>query len=58
MELQSVSIEIPFTKERKLYETYKMLKFAIKTSMHSFLHVSVHLDHPQGAYVDPMDRNM
>jgi hypothetical protein len=21
--------------------------------MHSFLHVSVHLDHPQGAYADP-----
>jgi hypothetical protein len=30
-----------------------MLKFAIKTSMHSPLNVSVHLDHPQGAYADP-----
>jgi hypothetical protein len=30
-----------------------MLKFTTKTSMHSLLHVSVHLDHPQGAYADP-----
>jgi hypothetical protein len=30
-----------------------MLKFTIKTSMHSLLHVSVHLDHPQGACADP-----
>jgi hypothetical protein len=30
-----------------------MLKFAIKTSVHSPLNVSVHLDHPQGAYDDP-----
>jgi hypothetical protein len=30
-----------------------MLKFTIKISMHSILHVSVHLDHPQEAYVDP-----
>jgi hypothetical protein len=29
-----------------------ILKFTIKISMHSLLHVSVHLDHPQGAYAD------
>jgi hypothetical protein len=29
-----------------------MLKFTIKTSVHSLLHVSVHLDHLQGAYGD------
>jgi hypothetical protein len=34
-------------------EHTKMLKFTIKTSMHSLLHVSVHLDHLQGAYDDP-----
>jgi hypothetical protein len=34
-----------------------MLKFAIKISMHSLLHVSVHLDHPQGAYADPCQSN-
>jgi hypothetical protein len=45
--------KIPFTNECALYQTYKMLTFAIKTSMHSLLHVSVHLDHPQGAYADP-----
>jgi hypothetical protein len=27
-----------------------MLQFIIKTSVHSLLHVSVHLDHLQGAY--------
>jgi hypothetical protein len=30
-----------------------MLKSTIETSMHSLLHVSVHPDHPQGAYADP-----
>jgi hypothetical protein len=30
-----------------------MLKFTIITSMHSLIHDSVHLDHPQGAYSDP-----
>jgi hypothetical protein len=30
-----------------------MFKFTIKTSMHSLLHVSVHLDHPQGGCADP-----
>jgi hypothetical protein len=30
-----------------------MLKFTIKTSTHALLHVSVNLDHPQGAYADP-----
>jgi hypothetical protein len=30
-----------------------MLKFTNKTYMHSLLHVSVHLDHPQEAYADP-----
>jgi hypothetical protein len=25
--------------------------------MHSLLHVSVHLDHPQGAYADPCSSN-
>jgi hypothetical protein len=30
-----------------------MLKFTIKTSIHSLLHISVHLDHPQGAYAVP-----
>jgi hypothetical protein len=30
-----------------------MLKFTIKISIHSLLHVSVHLDHPQGADADP-----
>jgi hypothetical protein len=30
-----------------------MLKLTIKTFMHSPLHVSVHLDHLQGAYGDP-----
>jgi hypothetical protein len=30
-----------------------MLKFTIKTSMHSLQHVSVDLDHLQGAYGDP-----
>jgi hypothetical protein len=30
-----------------------MLKFTIKISMHSLLHVSVHPYHPQGAYTDP-----
>jgi hypothetical protein len=46
-------IKILFTNECTLYWTYKMLKFTIKTSIHSLLHVSVHLDHPQGAYADP-----
>jgi hypothetical protein len=31
-----------------------MLKFAIETSIHLPLHVSVHLDHLQGAYGDPV----
>jgi hypothetical protein len=48
-----VTIKILFTKECTLYWTYKMLKFTIKTSVHSLLHVSVHLDHPQGTYADP-----
>jgi hypothetical protein len=30
-----------------------MLKFTIKTSIHSPLHVSVLSDHLQGVYVDP-----
>jgi hypothetical protein len=46
------NIKIFFTKEWTLYQTYKMSKFTIKTSMHSLLHVSVHLDHPQGAYAE------
>jgi hypothetical protein len=46
-------IKILFTNECTFYRTYKMLKFTIETSMHSLLHVSVHLDHPQGAYADP-----
>jgi hypothetical protein len=30
-----------------------MLKFTIKASIHSLLHVSFHLDDPQGTYADP-----
>jgi hypothetical protein len=29
-----------------------MFKFTIKISPYSFLHVSVHLDHPQEAYAE------
>jgi hypothetical protein len=29
-----------------------MLKFTIKISLYSILHVSVHPDHPQGAYAE------
>jgi hypothetical protein len=47
------NIKITFTNECTSYSTYKMLKFTIKTSIHSPLHVSVHLDHLQGAYGDP-----
>ena len=36
-----------------LYYTYKMLKYTVKTSQLLLLHVSVHLDHPQGAYAEP-----
>jgi hypothetical protein len=32
---------------------HKMLKFTIKISVYSLLHVSVHLGHPQGAYAEP-----
>jgi hypothetical protein len=45
--------KIIFTNEGTFYLTDKMLKFTIKTSIHSPLHVSVHLDHLQGAYGDP-----
>jgi hypothetical protein len=47
------NIKITFTNECTFYLTYEMLKFTIKTSIHSPLHVSVHLDHLQGAYGDP-----
>jgi hypothetical protein len=46
-------IKITFTNKCTFYLTRKMLKFSIKTSIHSPLHVSVHLDHLQGAYGDP-----
>jgi hypothetical protein len=29
-----------------------MLKFTIKISLYSLLHVSIHLDHPQEAYAE------
>ena len=35
-----------------LYYTYKMLKYTVKTSHYMLLHVSVHLDHHQGAYAE------
>jgi hypothetical protein len=47
------NIKITFTNECTFYSTYKMLKFTIETSVHSPLHVSVHLDHLQEAYGDP-----
>jgi hypothetical protein len=51
----SIRTKITFTKKCTFYLTYKMLKFTIKTSiiLYSPLHVSVHLDHLQGAYGDP-----
>jgi hypothetical protein len=48
-----ILIKIIFTNECTFHLTHKMLKFTIKTSIHSPLHVSVHLDHLQGAYDDP-----
>jgi hypothetical protein len=33
--------------------TIKMLNFTVKTSVYLLLHVSVHMDHLQGAYVGP-----
>jgi hypothetical protein len=47
------NIKITFINERTFYLTYKMLKFTIETSIYLPLHVSVHLDHLQGAYGDP-----
>jgi hypothetical protein len=47
------NIKITFIKEFTFYLTYKLLKCTIKTSIHSPLHVSLHLDHLQGAYGDP-----
>jgi hypothetical protein len=35
------------------YYTRKMLKRAVKISLCLLLHVSVQLDHPQGAYAEP-----
>jgi hypothetical protein len=35
------------------YYTHKMLKRTVKISLCLLLHVSVQLDHPQGAYAEP-----
>jgi len=35
------------------YQTHKMLKRTVKISLCLLLHVSVQLDHPQGAYAEP-----
>jgi hypothetical protein len=48
-----ITFKILFTNKCTLYETYRMLKLIIKTSLYSLLHVSAHPDHPQGAYAEP-----
>jgi len=42
------NIKILFTNKCTLYYTHKMLKYTVKISLYLLLHVSVHLDHPQG----------
>jgi hypothetical protein len=48
-----LKIKILLTNKCTLYYTYKVLKFTIKVSLYSLLHVSVYLDRPQGAYAEP-----
>jgi hypothetical protein len=47
------NVQIPFTKKYTLYYKYKMLKLSLKIYLYGLLHVSVHPDHHQGAYVEP-----
>jgi hypothetical protein len=50
----SFTVVMQKRKKRKFSSpVFNVLKFTIKTSMLSLLHVSIHLDHPQGAYDDP-----
>jgi hypothetical protein len=47
------NIKIPFTYKCTLILKHKMLKRTVKISLCLLLHVSVQLDHPQGAYGEP-----